>query len=116
MTTKLILWGFVALTALTGCQHSDALLQPGAPAGMLNLVNAADAPLTFVTITDCTAATPSASRLDAGEVVTPGASRRWAISQGCYEVQAGYDLAIGQSISDSRIQIGAERVFNLTVR
>lgn len=92
------------------------LIRPGATAGMLELVNASSHTLLEVTITQCTTTTPGLSRLDAGEVIIPSATRRWAVSEGCYYVLTGYDGPAGAGFSESQIQIEAERVYTLTVR
>ena len=116
MNTKSIGTMVGALALLSGCISGGELVRPGEPAGMLNLINASGNTLTVVTISECAAASHGFTRLDSGETIRPGASRRWAVSQGCYDVQAGFPISGGFSASDSRIQIGAERVFNLTVR
>lgn len=103
-------------SVLAGCVDGGELLREGEPAGMLNLVNGSGSTLTVVTISECSAASRDLSRLENGETVVPGAARRWAVSEGCYDVQAGFTTSDGYNSSDSRIQIGAERVYNLTVR
>lgn len=116
MKTKSIAAIVGAIALVSGCASSGELVRPGEPAGMLNLINESDDALTVVTISECSATSHGLSRLESGETIRPGTSRRWAVSQGCYDVQAGFPLSNGYSSSDSRIQIGAERVYNLTVR
>lgn len=116
MKNKTFMAALGTLICLSGCGSSRELVRPGEPAGMLNLVNGSSNTLTVVTISECGAASHGFTRLDSGETIGPGGSRRWAVSQGCYDVQAGFPIAGGYSSSDSRIQIGAERVYNLTVR
>lgn len=115
MKTKAPLVATCAALFLSGCMGNGELVRPGKPAGMLNLVNGSDSTLTVVTISECSAASHGFSRLETDETIRPGASRRWAVSEGCYDVQAGFPTSNGHSSSDSRIQIGAERVYNLTV-
>lgn len=99
-----------------GCTNNTALIRPGATAGMLELVNASPHTLSDVTITQCAATVPGPSRLNAAEVVAPAATRRWALSEGCYDVRTGYDGPAGTGFSESQVHIGAERVYTLTVR
>lgn len=115
MKTQIFAAMVVVSSLVSACTENNDLLRQGEPAGMLNLVNGSETALTAVMISECSDDDYGVSRLESGEKVLPGTSRRWAVSEGCYDVKIGSDTPEGISTSDSRIHIEAERIHNLTV-
>lgn len=116
MNFKGITCAFVALTAMSGCFGGGELVRAGEPTGALNVINQSGSTFTVVTISECSAASHGFTRLDSGETIRSGGSRSWTVSQGCYDVQAGFPSSGGYTASDDRIRIRAGQQYNLTIR
>lgn len=91
---KLIVLGLAACmaTPLAGCSDTfvgGPLIQPGKATGMLIVVNATQSQLDTVLLNDCNAMSYGLNRLADGEHISPGYSRSFILSAGCWAVGTG---------------------------
>ena len=108
------------MTALAGCLGGltgGTLVRAGEPTGAILVRNGSNATLTVVTVSQCSAASHGLNRLPDGKVLNPGQSWQFTVSQGCYDVQAGYGWNTGYSVADfNNIYVPGGQVYTLTVR
>ncbi len=93
MLTRRANLAFLALTAvLAACSGplGGALIREGQPTGTLRILNTSNADFNSVLISTCAANTYGLNRLSSNEVIPAGSYRDFAVSQGCYDVKAGY--------------------------
>ena len=101
-----------ACSGLTGGQ----LIREGEPVGALRVVNQSSATITVITVSTRNAASHGFNRLPKGVTLAPGQSYRFTVSNGNYDVQAGYGYATGYSVADFKnihVPAGNTRILNV---
>lgn len=96
-----------ATVALAGCDSlitGGELIRPGAPTGVIEVVNATSGPVDVVLISECSASTYGLNRLPQGTAIAPGASYTFTVSAGCWDVDAG---TFGVGEARQRMQVDA---------
>jgi len=83
---------FLAAALLAACGSGDAtgpdIPTPPAASAKVSLTNNSNTQIIEVNISSCTDLEWGANRLNAGEVIEPGATRTWTVSSGCYDFRA----------------------------
>ncbi|MBI1213016.1 MAG: hypothetical protein GC190_16255 [Alphaproteobacteria bacterium] len=92
---------------LSGCESmitGGPLIRPGEPTGTIVVQNGTSGTVDAVLISDCDASTYGLNRLPDGYKIPAGASYRFTVSAGCWDVDAG---AIGRGEARHRMQVAA---------
>ena len=108
-----------AMLAAAGCASlvtGGPLVRPGEPTGAIDFYNGSSSNITSVLISDCSASTYGLNRLPEGTIIRPGATYRFTVSAGCWDVMGGYGTATGYAAATNRIQVAAGRVTPYGVR
>lgn len=78
-----------ALTLAAAACGGDDSTGPTAPRnGTVSLHNASNTNIVQVNFSDCDDTSWGANRLNASEVIAPGATRTWTVGAGCYDFRA----------------------------
>ena len=86
----------VALAACSSLITGGELIRPGEPTAVIEVVNDTSNDIHAVLISECNASTYGLNRMAQGEVISPGNSRQFTISAGCWDVDAG-TLGVGEA-------------------
>lgn len=116
--TKTLVSLAVAAGLLAGCGGLDGgdLIRAGAPTGQILVVNGSSSTLTAITVSTCENFTHGLNRLPSGTTIQPGERYSFTVSNGCYDVQAGYGWGTGYALADfNDIYVPAGGVYTLTV-
>lgn len=105
------------LVALTACSADSLitggeLIRPGEPTGTLTVINGTGGNIDVVTISDCSASTYGLDRLPENVAIGPGQAYSFAVSAGCWDVDAG---AIGVGEARQRLDVAAGGITEYTV-
>ena len=88
------------------------LLRPGEPTGTLTVINGTGGQIDVVTISECAASTYGFDRLPDNVSIGPGQSYNFAVSAGCWDVDAG---AFGVGEARQRLSVAANGTTEYTV-
>lgn len=102
--TRSLLLAFLALGGLAACGGGDGGITAPAPSTAISLRNDSNAAIVSVYFSACDQTAWGDDRLGATETITPGQTRHWTVTAGCYDVKAStsarwgywYDRAIAQ--------------------
>jgi hypothetical protein len=98
------------LTSLSACDEMiTALAQPAT----LTVVNQTRTPVYFLYISACTSSSWGPDRLGSNEVIGSGATRRWTLDPGCYDVRAEFSDN-GYAETTTTLMAGQEHTLRLT--
>ena len=89
------------------------LLREGEPVGAIDIVNAGGGHINVVLISACSASTYGLNRLPSNTAIPPGASYRFPVSAGCWDVGAGSTLA--NTSGFQRYHVGANQALRVNV-
>lgn len=101
-----------ALPACAGMITGGPLVKPGVPTGIIEVANASNVVVTVVLISSCGASTYGFNRMADREVIEPGATRRFTVSAGCWDVDVG---ARGVGEAKKRMTVVAGRATRYSV-
>lgn len=90
LASALLLTASCASDLVTG----GPLLRPGEPTGAIDVGNASGGQINVVLISACSASTYGLNRLPSGMAIPAGASYRFPVSAGCWDVAAGSTSAM----------------------
>lgn len=97
---------FLLPVALASCGITGGqLIREGEPVGTLIVQNKSTQTLTQILISECGAMSYGLNRMSDGEVVEPGWERSFTVSQGCYDVMAGYGWGTGYATASGKVQV-----------
>lgn len=107
----------VCLFVLAACDPSSMitggeLIRPGEPTGTLTVINGTGGNIDVVSISDCNASTYGFDRLPDNVSIGPGQSYSFAVSAGCWDVDAG---AFGVGEARQRLSVAANGITEYTV-
>lgn len=107
--------------AFAGCSNGVSnsflggpLVEPGKAVGTLTVTNGSGVSLTAITISKCNAMSHGLNRMKSGERVASGASRTFQLSDGCWDVMAGYNTYSGSATGKRRITMAGGAPINIT--
>lgn len=101
----------LASCGITGGQ----LIREGEPVGTLIVENDSSQTLTQILISQCGAVSYGLNRMSSGEMVDPGWERAFTVSQGCYDVMAGYGWGTGYATASGKVQVSAGQTIRWAV-
>lgn len=101
-----------ALSGCAGMITGGELIRPGEPTGYIEVVNRTRQSVNVVLISACSASTYGLNRLPGGASIGVGASYRFQVSAGCWDVDAG---AVGVGEARQRMTVDAGGVSRYTV-
>lgn len=110
----LALIGAGSLSSCAGALGGE-LIREGVPTGTIQVVNDSRATITVITVSPCDAISHGFNRMSDGATVEPGSSYKFKVSQGCYDVQAGYGFGTGYAVADFDTYVTAGTVERLVV-
>lgn len=117
---KSVYRGIVAAASLTlvGACSGDAwitggeLIRPGEPTGTLTVINGTSRVIDVVLVSECGASTYGLDRLPDSVALSNGQSYSFAVSAGCWDVDAG---SIGYGEARQRLSVAANGITEYTV-